>query len=222
MIRHTGIRYTRTAQRGMTVLELMISLALGLFITAGLISLFVNSKQSYLLNENMSRLQENARFAVTFISRDIRMADYRACLSNDRSNDALAGVNGSGEGATDTVTMVWQTNLCGVAGATKTVTYSVEEKDGFPPSLYRTVDGNEELLVEGIEDLQFTYGEDTSGNDTPNYYVDAASVTNMAQVISIKFTLIARTLTLEAGQTISGNPITRSFTSTIALRNRLP
>jgi len=214
-------RYTRKSQQGMSVIELMISLALGLFITAGLISLFVNSKQNYRLNENMSRLQENARFAVSFISRDIRMADYRACLTNDRMDDALAGTNGAEETGTDAVTMVWQPSLCGAGGPNRSIVYSIQEGANGQPSLFRSVDGADaDELVEGIEDLQITYGEDTDGNDTPNYYVDAASVTSMAQVISIKFNLVASTL--ETNLTPAGGRITRTFATTVALRNRLP
>ena len=71
-------------QKGLSLLELLIALTLGVIIIAAMISLFVNSKQSYRVNENLSRLQENARFAMTYIARDIRMTDYRTCVTADR------------------------------------------------------------------------------------------------------------------------------------------
>jgi type IV pilus assembly protein PilW len=218
MIRYSG-KYSGKTQRGMSVIELMIALAMGLFITAGLISLFVNSKQSYRLNENMARLQENARFAVTFIARDVRMTDYRACLTDVPKADALAGVNG-GENP-DSVSLSWQTNLCGEAGVIRTIAYTIQAGSDGQNALFRSVDGGAaEELVQGIEDMQILYGQDTDNDDTPNFYVDAASITDMAQAMSVKFTLIAGTL--ETNLTPSGGRITRSFSATVALRNRLP
>jgi len=67
-------------QRGLSLIELMIAIVLGLFITAGMIKLFINSKQAYRVQENLSRVQENGRFAMEFLARDIRMAGYWGCL----------------------------------------------------------------------------------------------------------------------------------------------
>ena len=75
-------------------------------------------------------------------------------------------------------------------------------------------------MVEGIENLQILYGEDTDNDDVPNYYVDSASITNMQQAISVRLTVVARTL--ETNLTTTGGRITRNFTSTVTLRNRLP
>ena len=69
-------------QKGLTLLELMIAVVLGIFITGGMIQLFVNSKQNYRVQESLSRLQENGRFAMNFIAHDIRMASYWGCLKN--------------------------------------------------------------------------------------------------------------------------------------------
>ena len=79
---------------------------------------------------------------------------------------------------------------------------------------------NTRTLVEGIEDLQILYGQDTDTDDVPNFFVDAASITDMAQAVSVRFTLIARTL--ESNITTDGGRIARNFTSTVTLRNRLP
>lgn len=65
---------------GFTLIELMIAILLGSLLIILLISLFINSKQSYRMQENLSRLQENGSFAMKFISRDVRMADFWGCL----------------------------------------------------------------------------------------------------------------------------------------------
>ena len=208
------------SQKGMTLVELLISITLGLIITAALLSLFINSRQSYRVNENMSRLQENARFAMSFLSRDLRMADYRTCITGDRLDNAVAGQNDTGLNGSDTVTILWQSNACGAASAIVTTIYSIQTGPSGSPALFRSIDGVSQELVEGIENLQILYGEDTDNDNVPNYYVNAASITDMKQAISVKFTLIARTL--ETNIATDGGRITRDFTSAITLRNRLP
>ena len=208
------------SQKGLTLIELMIAITLTFFITAVMITLFVNSKQNYRVNENMSRLQENARFAVSFLSRDLRTADFRTCVTVDRRDDAIAGQNDTGLNGSDTVTIIWQSNACGAATSVVTTIYSIQTGATGSPTLFRSVDGVSQELVEGIEDLQILYGEDTDNDLVPNYFVDAASITDMAQAISVRFTLIARTL--ETNIAPGGGRITRNFTSTVTLRNRLP
>ena len=77
-------------------------------------------------------------------------------------------------------------------------------------------------LNEGIENMQILYGADTNADHTPDYYVQAGTVgLNMSQVLSIRITLTVRTI--DANLTGAGDGrIRRNFTSTIALRNRLP
>jgi len=213
-------RLTCKVQKGLTLMELMISLTLGLIIATAMIALFVNSKQSFRISENMSRLQENARFAVSFLSRDLRMTDYRECITNDRLADAISGGNDSGLNNSDIVTIQWQTNDCGAASAVQTTVYSIQEGASGNPSLFRSIDGASQELVEGIEDLQILYGEDVDGDNVPNYFVDADTVTDMEQAVAVQLTLTARTL--EENITTDGDSLARTFTSAVTLRNRVP
>jgi len=68
-------------QSGFSLVELMVALVIGLFLTIGVIQLLVGSKQSYRFHDALSRLQENGRFALEAMTRDIRMASYRGCVS---------------------------------------------------------------------------------------------------------------------------------------------
>ena len=66
-------------QTGLSLIEIMIALLIGAFLLGGVLQIFISSKQTYRMQEGLSRLQENGRFALDFISRDIRMAGYRGC-----------------------------------------------------------------------------------------------------------------------------------------------
>jgi len=79
-------------QRGLTLIELMISLALGLALTAGAISVFQQNKETYQFQEAMARLQENGRYAMNVMARDIRSSGYRGCRSR-MANSNSTGIN---------------------------------------------------------------------------------------------------------------------------------
>lgn len=63
-------------QTGLSIVELMVSLVLGLLLMTGVIQVFLSSRQTYATNEAIARQQENGRFALEFIARSARMAGY--------------------------------------------------------------------------------------------------------------------------------------------------
>jgi len=66
-------------QCGLSLVEIMVALVISLFLIAGVIQLFLSSKQTYRSYDALSRLQENGRFALEAMSRDIRMASFTGC-----------------------------------------------------------------------------------------------------------------------------------------------
>jgi len=78
---------------GVSLIELMIALLIGILLLAGTASLFISNKRIYKDQNEMSRLQENARFAMEMLIKDIRMAGYSGCM--DRIGDITNHVNGS-------------------------------------------------------------------------------------------------------------------------------
>jgi len=66
-------------QRGITIVELMIALVVSSIILIGVATVYTSSKRAYKIQEEMSRLQENARFGFEFMVRDIRMAHPTPC-----------------------------------------------------------------------------------------------------------------------------------------------
>lgn len=65
-------------QRGFSMVELLVALVIGLFLLAGVLQAFVSSNHTYITNDSLARTQENGRFALEFVSRDIRNAGYNA------------------------------------------------------------------------------------------------------------------------------------------------
>ncbi len=61
-------------QQGLSLVELMVALTLGLLLTAGMIQLFGSTKLTFQTNDAAARVQENGRFAMELIKRDLRTA----------------------------------------------------------------------------------------------------------------------------------------------------
>jgi type IV pilus assembly protein PilW len=80
--------FPRPPQRsgGFTMVELLVAVTLGLFLLGGVLSIFVNSRQSFRVNENMARVQENARFSFDVLSREIREAGNVPCGTRFMAN----------------------------------------------------------------------------------------------------------------------------------------
>jgi type IV pilus assembly protein PilW len=66
-------------KNGFTLIELMIAMVLGLILVAGVIQIFISNKQAYRVTDAHSRLQDNARFALDVLSRDVRSAGFSGC-----------------------------------------------------------------------------------------------------------------------------------------------
>jgi len=64
----------RSTQTGITLVELMVALAIGSFLMIGAVQIYNQSRQSFMVNESIARVQETAQFAMDTIETDIRMA----------------------------------------------------------------------------------------------------------------------------------------------------
>jgi type IV pilus assembly protein PilW len=234
-------------QLGMTLIEIMIALLIGAFLLGGVMQIFVSSQQTNRMQENLSRLQENGRFALEFISKDIRRAGYWGCLLPSSPDVDIAGTNDNTangdniDDGTDTLTLIGAfvlapTGTCGVSVApalasdpSSRIFYKINGS-----TLQQDTNGQNNGLIEGIEDMQILYGVDTDTDGTANYYVSANNVANMAQVISIRISLLAATLDDNLADqpltysyngvmtTAADRRIRRVFNTTVAVRNRLP
>ena len=321
-------------QQGVTLVELMIALAIGLLVTIAMLKVYVDSSRLYRFNEGLARVQENGRFALEFIRRDARVAGFWGCNSDaepyngisatsDAYIDVAAGhitgtsddglnsadsitfrsATGSGapvtanmSGTDDNITVdsplavgkaalisdCEQSDVFQVTGndgavlkhgvgantlpdlknpyatgarvyEAREITYCVangagKDKDGnWIPSL-RRADGkgsasaceNGDELLEGIEDMQILYGEDTDADGTANRYVAINSgELQKNRIVSVRISLLVRSinnnLTTEPSPyiyppwVIPPTPTTpdeddkylrKIFTTTITLRNK--
>ncbi len=81
MNKHDTLLRARPAEAGLTLIELMVALLLGLILIGGAIQVFVSNRAAYAFNDGFSRLQENGRFALDTIGYHVRLAGYLGCRS---------------------------------------------------------------------------------------------------------------------------------------------
>jgi type IV pilus assembly protein PilW len=63
---------------GFSLVELLVALAIGIFLLAGALTIFQQTRTQYRSIEAVSRLQESARYAMSVIENDLRLAGYWA------------------------------------------------------------------------------------------------------------------------------------------------
>ena len=84
-------QFVRSHQKGLTLVELMISMVIGLLLLGGISQIYMSSRQTYRMQDNLSRIQENARFAMGVLTQEIRMAGYQGCPNMGKTAPAVSG-----------------------------------------------------------------------------------------------------------------------------------
>lgn len=87
------------SQQGLTLLELMISLSVGLMLFAGVMSIFVGMRTTTAETSSYGELQENGRFAISVLTDDLRKqnfwGDYTGAFGGTAINVAAGLVVGN-------------------------------------------------------------------------------------------------------------------------------
>jgi len=87
-------------QAGMTITELMVAVAVGLIVSAAVAGVFLQTKSSYIQNDEISYMQDNGRFSLKILTDDLEMTEFWGGIaaadrsSIDVDNDANFSVNG--------------------------------------------------------------------------------------------------------------------------------
>lgn len=132
----------RARQRGLSLIELMIALLLGMLVVGAAIGIFLTNKKTYTATESLGRVQENVRTAFELMAHDVREAAGNPCVNN------LPIVNVVNSSSSN-----WWSNLQNWGDATRG--YNTSEE--FPDAPFGTAAGSR---VDGTAALQLLAGDD--------------------------------------------------------------
>jgi type IV pilus assembly protein PilW len=239
----------RSRQRGFTLVELMVTVLIGLFLLGGLLSLVGGMKRSQGTQNDLATLQDNERLAMTLLTNVIESAGYYPDPSSNTADAELPAIAGTfamsgqtifGAAATapatgDTVSAryasaggdgVLDCTGNGTAAGPTIINFRVAPSTSNPSisDLVCTINGGPDLhLVTGIKSMQIYYGVQTNlslNNASVDSYLTYDKVPNWSNVISVKITLSFTNPSYgKPGQT-SASAATIPFTRVIKLLNK--
>lgn len=212
-------RATPVRQFGLSLLELLIAMALGLLLVVGIGTVYIGSNQTYRVQENSARLQETGRFALEVIGRSLRQAGAAAnitanatavttqCLTtNAPPCTAIAGANGAGA-ASDTLTVQFYAGMDENNGGwgARDCTGGFAVADTLMTNAFALVGtdlrctgsvGGAQPLVSDIEDIQVLYGVDNDGSSdqSADFYTPAPTAVQWPNVVNARVCVLARSV----------------------------
>ena len=198
-------------QHGFTLVEIMLAITLSLILIAGVVQVYLSSKTSFNVQNELARVQENQRISVDFLQRDVRQAGFtspgqpaiglsnRLLVVNDDNPDPELNA--------DSITIRYEAaaDCLGTplpAGVTVAINkYSVDQVNnqllcegngniGFPQPIADGVSDMQVLLGENVTQREAsTYAEQTP---SPDRYVNVNSLDNLNRVVAVRVALLVQ------------------------------
>jgi len=81
MTYHSKAYHEAHGQQGFSLIELMIGLVLGMFVIGVIVTVFVQSKHNFNQDEQIAQMQENGRYALQLLSREVSHAGFLGGMS---------------------------------------------------------------------------------------------------------------------------------------------
>lgn len=242
---HNYVNFTLRKQSGFTIVEIMLAITLSLILIAGVIQVYLSSKESFRVQNELARMQESQRIAIEFLQNDIRRAGFQ--LPNGTKKIVEATTLDGGGATSDQIEITYRSNTDCLGQDT------VANNNGIAVNRYFIDEATDRLMclgngnavaqpvADGIESMQILLGENTNfANDSPQLpsaeqYVNINDNDNTTRVVSVRIALLSRTtnpikkqaiqetFTLLDTEITPANPDRfkrQVITTTIPLRNR--
>lgn len=193
--------------QGIGLIELMIAMVLGLLITAAVVQFFLTNRQTFNLQQGVASVQEQGRFAVDFLSREMMTAGYGDVAQPFAfSHNAIEGLSAdrshSQDGDLFDVIVLFLEDGTDCAGGkinettsgdtiTTDVTWkriSVTEEDDSGILQCNDSDGNSNVLIDNVEAFQVLYGVSSDPEGTvAERYAAASDIEASDKVVSVRY-----------------------------------
>jgi len=198
-------------ERGLSLTELLVTLAMTGFLTAGAYQMAIRQGRTYNAQDQVMDLQQGIRITLNQIVDDAQMAGYDSDRATSKIVIAQPVVPGD-----DQLTISYEFDDT----TERTVTYLVSGGQVLKRVAYATASGTppagtQEPLLDGVLSLRFTYGLDTNNDGGADAWVPAGAV-GTGRLVAIRVRLSARPTHPDFA-----NVLSRELESIATLRNRI-
>jgi type IV pilus assembly protein PilW len=145
--------------RGYTLIEIMIALGVSSILMAGLARVFTDVSRTYRLEVAMARVQEDGRFSMNFLEKELRLIGYQGCIDPETTTANVIANN-------PPVLNVTQSSLRG---------YEVTSS-GWSPSLDADIADLNGVAIEGSDVISIQRASDRKIDLSNNMVNDSAMV----------------------------------------------
>jgi len=118
---------SRPRQRGMTLIELVVAMAIAVFLLGGLLTIVGNTRRVFAAQNSMAQFQDNQRLAMTLVGDVIQQAGYFPDPTTNVSTAVLPVIAGTFPTAGQSIT---GTYAAAAPGDTITVRFATAPGDG--------------------------------------------------------------------------------------------
>jgi len=191
-------------QAGFSIVELMIAGTLGLILLAGVIQLFTGSQRTYTLQNELAGLQEDGRFALMVLERQVQKSSWNPDVVADPPT--AIDIASSTDGVNDSVTFSFKGAIDGIDNLDCN---NVAIADGvvinrfFVQSEQLMCQGNgggdPQVFVDNVDKFQLLYGVETDLNcadGVVNSYMTKTDLDGNTQlserILSVRFSLLLK------------------------------
>ncbi len=181
-------------QQGLSLVELMLAMGVGLLLMTFVVQAFVANKATNRFNEGLSEIQEAGRYGIDLLRADIRMSAYRLDPTTAPVLNPLQGADNDLNG-NDSLTISYQGNLdcLGNPVVAPAVVQNIFNLQQINPPINRwALFCNNVPILPGVEALQFEYGVDLTNDGAANVYLSAANA-DMNRVVSVRMAMLLAT-----------------------------
>ena len=217
-------------QSGLSLVELLIAMVLGLIVISAVFNTYLGSSRSSRFSEGLQHMQENGRYGVSALQKGIRLAGYSP-------NSTISPFDIAASSDTTVVVQMQRAFDCNGQSTVPMAGIAINTYQLDAANEQITCTGNSAMasampIVEGVEAFRVLYGIDDDGDDTPEQYVAYDVSIDADTITSVRFALLVnsgqpiRTRNINETYVVLDTEVSRNdrvardvFSSTVKLRN---
>jgi len=205
-VRNTSLRVRLSVvssknQAGFSIVELMIAGTLGLILLAGVIQLFTGSQRTYTLQNELADIQEDGRFALMILERQVQKGSWNANAVMD--TPTAIDITNSVDGVNDSITFSYRGAVDGVDNLDCN---NIAIADGLVTNRFFVLNnelmcqgnggGDAQTFIDNVERFQLLYGVETElscPDGVVNSYMTKTDIEGSAfanRILSVRFALL--------------------------------